>query len=41
MGQGNLVRDKIPQIIRDKGLEPVIYVAGPDEYATRLRDKLA
>jgi predicted house-cleaning noncanonical NTP pyrophosphatase (MazG superfamily) len=40
MGQGKLVRDKIPQIIRDKGLEPVIYVAGPDEYATRLRDKL-
>jgi predicted house-cleaning noncanonical NTP pyrophosphatase (MazG superfamily) len=40
MGQGKLVRDKIPQIIRDKGLEPVIYVASPDEYATRLRDKL-
>jgi predicted house-cleaning noncanonical NTP pyrophosphatase (MazG superfamily) len=32
--------NKIPQIIRDKGLEPVIYVAGPDGYATRLRDKL-
>jgi predicted house-cleaning noncanonical NTP pyrophosphatase (MazG superfamily) len=33
-------RGKIPQIIRVKGLEPVIYAAGPDEYATRLRDKL-
>lgn len=35
-----LVCDKIPQIIRDKGPEPVTYVAGPDEYPTRLRDKL-
>ena len=40
MSQGKLVRDKIPQIIRAKGLEPVVYVADPDEYATRLRDKL-
>jgi predicted house-cleaning noncanonical NTP pyrophosphatase (MazG superfamily) len=40
VSQGKLVRDKIPQIIRAKGLEPVIYAAGPDEYATRLRDKL-
>ena len=40
MSQGKLVRDKIPQIIRAKGLEPVIYAADPDEYATRLRDKL-
>jgi predicted house-cleaning noncanonical NTP pyrophosphatase (MazG superfamily) len=36
-----LVRDKIPQIIRDQGLEPVTYTAGPAEYAVRLRDKLA
>jgi predicted house-cleaning noncanonical NTP pyrophosphatase (MazG superfamily) len=40
MGQGKLVRDKIPQIIRGKGLEPVTYVASAQEYATRLRDKL-
>jgi len=40
VSQGKLVRDKIPQIIRDKGLEPVVYVADGDEYAARLRDKL-
>lgn len=40
MNQGKLVRDKIPQIIRSKGLEPVIYTASTEEYATRLRDKL-
>jgi predicted house-cleaning noncanonical NTP pyrophosphatase (MazG superfamily) len=40
MSQGKLVRDKIPQIIRSKGLEPVIYTASADEYGTRLRDKL-
>jgi hypothetical protein len=34
------VRDKIPQIIKAKGLEPVIYTASAQEYATRLRDKL-
>jgi predicted house-cleaning noncanonical NTP pyrophosphatase (MazG superfamily) len=40
VGHGKLVRDKIPQIIRAKGLEPVIYVADTGEYADRLRDKL-
>lgn len=40
MGQGKLVRDKIPQIIRSTGLEPVIYTASAEEYGTRLRDKL-
>ncbi len=40
MSQGKLVRDKIPQIIRSKGLEPVIYTASTEEYRTRLRDKL-
>jgi predicted house-cleaning noncanonical NTP pyrophosphatase (MazG superfamily) len=40
MSQGKLVRDKIPQIIRAKGMEPLIYVAGIEEYGTRLRDKL-
>jgi predicted house-cleaning noncanonical NTP pyrophosphatase (MazG superfamily) len=40
MSQGKLVRDKIPQIIRSKGVEPVIYTASSEEYDTRLRDKL-
>ncbi|MFE7271919.1 nucleoside triphosphate pyrophosphohydrolase [Streptomyces sp. NPDC057623] len=38
--QGKLVRDRIPQIIREGGAEPVTYVAGPEDYRSRLRDKL-
>jgi predicted house-cleaning noncanonical NTP pyrophosphatase (MazG superfamily) len=38
--QGKLVRDKIPQIIRSKGQEPVVYKASAEEYEIRLRDKL-
>jgi predicted house-cleaning noncanonical NTP pyrophosphatase (MazG superfamily) len=38
--EGKLVRDRIPQIIRDSGVEPVIHTAGPEEYRRRLRDKL-
>jgi len=40
MNHGKLVRDKIPQIIRSKGQEPVIYTADTEEYYIRLRDKL-
>jgi predicted house-cleaning noncanonical NTP pyrophosphatase (MazG superfamily) len=40
MRDGKLVRDKIPQIIRSKGQEPLIYTASPEEYGIRLRDKL-
>lgn len=38
--QGKLVRDRIPQLIRARGAEPVTYVAEVDEYHSRLRDKL-
>lgn len=37
---GKLVRDRIPQIIREDGAEPVTYIAGSEEYRNRLRDKL-
>ncbi|MFE7132429.1 hypothetical protein ACFVIM_16380 [Streptomyces sp. NPDC057638] len=37
---GKLVRDRIPQIIRENGSDPVTYIAGPEEYRNRLRDKL-
>ncbi|MFJ6101833.1 nucleoside triphosphate pyrophosphohydrolase [Streptomyces sp. NPDC092359] len=37
---GKLVRDRIAEIILDSGVEPVTYVAEPEEYSRRLRDKL-
>lgn len=37
---GKLVRDRIPQIIREDGAEPVTYTADREEYRSRLRDKL-
>ena len=39
--EGKLVRDRIPQIIRDSGAKPVVYTAGPEEYRRRLRAKLS
>lgn len=40
-GYGKLARDRIPQIIHQGGAEPVTYVAGREEYRSRLRDKLS
>ena len=40
MTTGKLVRDGIPQIIRDKGQAPIITVADETEYRLRLREKL-
>jgi predicted house-cleaning noncanonical NTP pyrophosphatase (MazG superfamily) len=41
LSQSKLVRNKIPQLIRSQGLEPLVYVADAEEYSARLRDKLA
>ncbi|MFF7393172.1 nucleoside triphosphate pyrophosphohydrolase [Streptomyces scabiei] len=40
MADGKLVRDLIPEIIRENGAEPMVYVAAPEEYRERLRHKL-
>lgn len=37
---GKLVRDRIPEIIRANGAEPVSYRADSAEYRRRLREKL-
>ncbi|MGW6280046.1 nucleoside triphosphate pyrophosphohydrolase [Kribbella sp. NPDC055071] len=37
---GKLVRDRIPEIIRANGAEPITYQAEPAEFRRRLRDKL-
>jgi predicted house-cleaning noncanonical NTP pyrophosphatase (MazG superfamily) len=37
---GKLVRDRIPEIIRASGIEPVVYRANSAEYRQRLREKL-
>lgn len=40
MKQGKLVRDRVPQIIRARGDEPLVRVADRDEYRDLLRGKL-
>ena len=39
--KGKLVRDRIPDLIRADGVEPVTYTAEPAEYRERLRAKLS
>lgn len=39
--KGKLVRDKIPQIIRAQGGEPIVRIAAAVEYRELLRTKLA
>ncbi len=39
MGE-KLVRDKIPEIIREKGESPKVRIAGPDELDVLLREKI-
>jgi predicted house-cleaning noncanonical NTP pyrophosphatase (MazG superfamily) len=41
MGKGKLVRDKVPQIIRARGDEPIVRVADAAEYRQLLLAKLA
>lgn len=38
--EGKLVRDRIPDIIREAGLQPRTHTAAPEEYRVRLRNKL-
>lgn len=40
MSRAKLVRDRIPEIIRGAGEEPMVRVADPDEYRELLRVKL-
>ncbi|MGW2114243.1 MazG-like family protein [Streptomyces zhihengii] len=41
MADGKLVRDLVPQIIRESGAEPKVYIASLEEYRERLRHKLS
>lgn len=40
MSRVKLVRDRIPEIIRSAGEQPMVRVAAPDEYRKLLRAKL-
>ncbi len=40
MKYDKLVRDRIPEIISQQGKVPITYVAGNEEYFTRLKQKL-
>ncbi len=40
MSYTNLGRDKIPEIIKAKGINPINHIAGDDEFESALMDKL-
>ena len=40
MEYNKLVRDRIPDILREKGLVPIIHIANDKEYFSKLKEKL-